>query len=80
MAEKFISERNLKFLLSEVFDTPSLTQYPCRNLANRSAQAGGHSLEIIRQRVFHGSRRAGNQIFPLPFESAFPFRNHAGDF
>lgn len=28
MAEKFISERNLKFLLYEVFDTPSLTQYP----------------------------------------------------
>jgi butyryl-CoA dehydrogenase len=27
MAEKFISERNLKFLLYEVFDTPSLTQY-----------------------------------------------------
>ncbi|MGA2956167.1 MAG: acyl-CoA dehydrogenase [Thermodesulfobacteriota bacterium] len=28
MAEKFISETNLKFLLYEVFDTPSLTQYP----------------------------------------------------
>ena len=28
MAEKFASERNLKFLLYEVFDTPSLTQYP----------------------------------------------------
>ena len=28
MAEKFISERNLKFLLYEVFDTPSLTRYP----------------------------------------------------
>ena len=28
MAEKFISERNLKFLLYEVFDTASLTQYP----------------------------------------------------
>jgi butyryl-CoA dehydrogenase len=28
MAEKFVSERNLKFLLYEVFDTPSLTQYP----------------------------------------------------
>jgi hypothetical protein len=27
MAEKFISERNLKFLPYEVFDTPSLTQY-----------------------------------------------------
>ena len=28
MAEKFVSERNLKFLLYEIFDTPSLTQYP----------------------------------------------------
>ncbi len=28
MAEKFVSERNLKFLLYEVFDTPSLSQYP----------------------------------------------------
>lgn len=28
MAERFISERNLKFLLYEVFDTPSLTRYP----------------------------------------------------
>jgi len=28
MAEKFVSERNLKFLLYEVFDTPTLTQYP----------------------------------------------------
>ncbi len=28
MAEKFVSERNLKFLLYEVFDAPSLTQYP----------------------------------------------------
>jgi butyryl-CoA dehydrogenase len=28
MAEKFVSERNLKFLLYEVFNTPSLTQYP----------------------------------------------------
>jgi butyryl-CoA dehydrogenase len=28
MAEKFVSERNLKFLLYEVFDTPSLTRYP----------------------------------------------------
>jgi alkylation response protein AidB-like acyl-CoA dehydrogenase len=27
MAEKFFSERNLKFLLYEVFDTPSITQY-----------------------------------------------------
>lgn len=28
MADKFISERNLKFLLYEVFDTPSLSKYP----------------------------------------------------
>jgi hypothetical protein len=28
MAEKFVSERNLKFLLYEVFDATSLTQYP----------------------------------------------------
>ncbi len=28
MAEKFVSERNLKFLLYEVFDAPALTQYP----------------------------------------------------
>ena len=28
MAEKFVSERNLKFLLYEVLDAPSLTQYP----------------------------------------------------
>lgn len=28
MAEKFVSERNLKFLLYEVFDTEALTRYP----------------------------------------------------
>jgi butyryl-CoA dehydrogenase len=28
LAEKFVSERNLKFLLYEVFDASSLTQYP----------------------------------------------------
>ncbi len=28
MAERFVSERNLKFLLYEVFDSPSLTKYP----------------------------------------------------
>jgi butyryl-CoA dehydrogenase len=28
MAEKFISERNLKFLLNEVFDTPALVRHP----------------------------------------------------
>jgi butyryl-CoA dehydrogenase len=35
MAEKFVSERNLKFLLYEVFDTPSLTQYPYYEEHNR---------------------------------------------
>jgi alkylation response protein AidB-like acyl-CoA dehydrogenase len=28
MAEKFMSERNLKFLIKEVFDAPSLVKYP----------------------------------------------------
>jgi alkylation response protein AidB-like acyl-CoA dehydrogenase len=28
MAERFVSERNLKFLLYEVFDAPSITRYP----------------------------------------------------
>ena len=28
MADKFVSERNIKFLLYEVFDVESLTQYP----------------------------------------------------
>ncbi|MBN2224489.1 MAG: acyl-CoA dehydrogenase [Deltaproteobacteria bacterium] len=28
MADKFISERNLKFLINEVFDAPSLLQFP----------------------------------------------------
>jgi len=28
MAEKFVSERNLKFMLNEVFDVPSLLKYP----------------------------------------------------
>ena len=28
MGEKFISERNLRFLLYEVFDAVSLTRYP----------------------------------------------------
>jgi len=28
MADKFVSERNLKFLLYEVFDAPSLTRHP----------------------------------------------------
>lgn len=29
MAERFVSERNLRFCLYEVFDVPSLTRYPC---------------------------------------------------
>ncbi|MCF8082802.1 MAG: acyl-CoA dehydrogenase N-terminal domain-containing protein, partial [Deltaproteobacteria bacterium] len=28
MAERFISERNLKFMLYEVFDVEALTRYP----------------------------------------------------
>ena len=28
MADKFVSERNLRFLLYEVFDAPKITQYP----------------------------------------------------
>ena len=28
MTEKFVSEKNLKFLLNDVFDTASLTKYP----------------------------------------------------
>ncbi|UCB49469.1 MAG: acyl-CoA dehydrogenase family protein, partial [Deltaproteobacteria bacterium] len=35
MAEKFVSERNLKFLLYEVFDATSLTQYPYYQEHNR---------------------------------------------
>ena len=35
MAEKFVSERNLKFLLYEVFDATSLTQYPYYEDHNR---------------------------------------------
>ena len=35
MAEKFVSERNLKFLLYEVFDATSLTQYPYYEEHNR---------------------------------------------
>jgi butyryl-CoA dehydrogenase len=35
MAEKFVSERNLKFLLYEVFDVTSLTQYPYYEEHNR---------------------------------------------
>jgi len=27
MADKFVSERNLRFLLYEVFDAPKITQY-----------------------------------------------------
>ena len=35
MEEKFFSERNLKFLLYEVFDAPSLTQYAYYDAHNR---------------------------------------------
>jgi butyryl-CoA dehydrogenase len=35
MAEKFVGERNLKFLLNEVFDTNSLAQYPYYEEHNR---------------------------------------------
>ncbi len=35
MADKFISERNLQFLLYEVFDVVSLTQYPYYEAHNR---------------------------------------------
>jgi butyryl-CoA dehydrogenase len=35
MAEKFVSERNLKFLLYEVFDATSLTRYPYYEDHNR---------------------------------------------
>jgi len=35
MADKFISERNLQFLLYEVFDVVSLTQYPYYKAHNR---------------------------------------------
>ena len=35
MADKFISERNLKFLLYDVFDTDSLTKYPYYSEHNR---------------------------------------------
>ncbi len=35
MAQKFISTRNLKFLLYEVFDLMALTRYPCYQQHNR---------------------------------------------
>jgi butyryl-CoA dehydrogenase len=35
MAEKFVSERNLKLLLHEVFDATSLTRYPYYEEHNR---------------------------------------------
>jgi len=50
----------------------------CRNFKSLEAQAGGHSLGIIRHWFFHGSRRAENQIFRLSYESAFPLRRHSG--
>ena len=35
MTDKFISERNLKFLIYDVFDAASLTQYPYYEEHNR---------------------------------------------
>ncbi len=43
MAEKFVGERNLKFLLYEVFDAPSLTQYPY--FADHSRESFGMALD-----------------------------------
>ena len=47
MAEKFISERNLKFLLYEVFDAESLLQYP--RFADHSRKVFDMVFDIIMQ-------------------------------
>lgn len=53
MAEKFISERNLKFLLYEVFDVESLLQYP---------RFADHSREVFDM-VFDMALRMGKDVY-----------------
>ncbi len=53
MAEKFISERNLKFLLYEVFDAESLLQYP---------RFADHSREVFDM-VFDMALQMGKTVY-----------------
>jgi len=58
MAEKFLSERNLKFLLYEVFDAPSLLTYP---------RYAHHSVEVIDM-VIDTAMKMGRDILKPSFE------------
>jgi butyryl-CoA dehydrogenase len=53
MAEKFISERNLKFLLYEMFDVESLLKYP---------RYADHSREVFDM-VIDTAMKMGKDLF-----------------
>ena len=58
MAEKFISERNLKFLLYELNDTESLLRYP---------RYADHSREVFDM-ILDTAMRMGKDLFKPLFE------------
>ncbi len=58
MAEKFLSERNLKFLLYEVFDAPSLLKYP---------RYAHHAPEVIDM-VIDTAMKMGKDLLKPSFE------------
>ncbi len=58
MAEKFVSERNLKFLLHEVFDVSQLTQYP---------YYADHSREVFDM-VLETALKMGEDLYKPYFE------------
>jgi len=58
MAEKFVSEKNLKFLLHEVFDVSQLTQYP---------YYADHSKEVFDM-VLDTALKMGEDLFNPYFE------------
>ena len=55
MAEKFVSMRNLRFLLYEIFDAESLTKYPCFQ---------DHSREIFEMVLDTGEKMGRDLLHP----------------
>ncbi len=56
MADKFVSKRNIEFMLDEVFDLQSLTQYPYYE---------DHSLETFHMILDTAHKIAANLMFPF---------------
>jgi len=56
MAEKFVSKRNIQFMLDEVFDLQALTQYPYYE---------DHSQETFQMIIDTAYKIAGNLMFPV---------------